>query len=115
MTEEKKEGTKNTGKAKDPIEAEFEALPLDEKFARLFRMEAVTLGETVNYVVNSSMKAVEKFGDVLTDLGSKIENEAKNATRRDDCPPKGATPKSKATKPKGGSKKPSAKPPEPTI
>src|SRR5205085_6077371 len=77
MTDKKPD---ETVPGKDPIQAEFEALPLDQKFSNLLKMEAVTLGETFTYVVNSSMKAVEKFGDALSDLGSKIETEAGRAT-----------------------------------
>ena len=60
---------------------EFEALPLEKKIARLFKMEAITLGETFSYVVNSPMKVIEKVGDVIAEFGMKIENEAKKATR----------------------------------
>jgi hypothetical protein len=80
MTEQQNQQTGENGSVKDPLQAEFEALPLDKKIASLLRMEAVTLGETFNYVVNSSIKAVERAGDVIQDLGSKLENEARKAT-----------------------------------
>jgi ferredoxin len=83
MTEEQKKQTKANGAKKDPLEAEFEALPLDKKIASLLRMEAVTLSETINYVVSSSMKAVEKAGDVIQDFGTKIDKEM----RKGSCSP----------------------------
>ena len=84
MTEQKKEGTKKTETPKDQFQAEFEALPLEKKFASLLRMEAVTLSETFAFVVDSPMKVVEKVGDVIMEFGTKLENEMKKATRPSD-------------------------------
>jgi hypothetical protein len=81
MTNEKKEEPKKTDAAKDPLKAEFDALPLDQKIAALMRMEAVTLSETFAYVVNSPMKVVEKVGDVMAEFGMRLEQEARKATR----------------------------------
>jgi hypothetical protein len=68
-----------TNTPKDRFQAEFEALPLEEKFARLFRMEAATLSEAFTYAFNSSSKVVERMGDVISDFGVKIETEVKRA------------------------------------
>ena len=81
MTDQKKEESKTTEAPKERYQEEFEALPLEKKIARLFKMEAITLGETFSYVVNSPMKVIEKVGDVIAEFGMKIENEAKKATR----------------------------------
>ena len=81
MTDQKKEEPKATETPKDKFQEEFEALPLEKKIASLLRMEAVTLGETFAYVVNSPMKVVEKVGDVIAEFGMKIENEARKAAR----------------------------------
>jgi ferredoxin len=72
MTHEKKEDPKISETAKDPLKTEFDALPLDKKIAALMRMEAVTLSETIAYVVNSPMKVVEKVGDVMAEFGLKL-------------------------------------------
>jgi ferredoxin len=80
MTEESKEEPK----AEEPVSKlveEFEALPLEKKIADLVRMEAVALGETVSFVVNSPMLVLEKIGDVLAEFGMKLEKEAKEAQR----------------------------------
>lgn len=66
---------------KDRFQAEFEALPLEEKISKLFKMEAVTLGETISYVIDSPMEVFRKVGDVMADFGRKVEEEAKKATR----------------------------------
>lgn len=71
---------KNTERSK--LHAEFEALPLDEKISSLFKMEAVTLSETFAYAIESPLKVVEKFGDMITDLGEKIEHKAKEAQEK---------------------------------
>jgi len=96
---------KDERKATNKFEAEFAALPLEEKIAALFRMESKTLGETLTYIANSSAKAVEKAGDFINEMSSKIEFEVKCAT--------GATaegkddPETSAAKPRsGGSKRP---------
>ena len=81
MTDQKKEESKKAEPAKDRFQEEFEALPLEKKIASLLRMEAVTLGETFAYVVNSPMKVVEKVGDVIAEFGMKIENEARKEAR----------------------------------
>ena len=81
MTDEKKQAPKSSETAKDPLKTEFDALPLEKKIAALMRMEAVTLSETLAYVVNSPMKVVEKVGDVMAEFGMKLEQEARKATR----------------------------------
>jgi ferredoxin len=81
MTDKKEEPTKTEETTKDKFQEEFEALPLEKKIASLLRMEAVTLGETVAFVVNSPMKVVEKVGDVIAEFGMKLEREAKKASR----------------------------------
>ena len=97
MTNQKKE-TK-----KDPIQSGFEALPLDQKFASLLKMEAVTITEAFNYVVESSSKAFEKAGEVINDFGAKFEKEARKATES-------ATGKKTASAPKASAAKPKSRP-----
>lgn len=91
---------KKTEKPKDRFQQEFEALPLEEKFAKLFQMEAATFTEAFNYAVNSPMKVVEKVGDALSDLGIKIENEVKKAAASHKAESKSGEPKASAPKPK---------------
>jgi ferredoxin len=89
MTNQKKETPNETGTAdapKDKFKEEFDALPLEKKIAYLMRMEAVTLSETVAYVVNSPMKVIEKVGDVMAEFGMKLEQEARKARRPSDEP-----------------------------
>ena len=80
MTDQTKKDTAKDD-AKDKFHEEFEALPLEQKFAKLFKMEAVVLGETVSYVLDSPYKILEKLGDVMAGFGRKMEEEAKKAKR----------------------------------
>ena len=100
MTDQKKEEPKKSEPAKDRFQAEFEALPLEKKIASLFRMEAVTIGETFAYVVNSPLKVVEKVGDIIAEFGIKLENEAKKAKRPAEAKTNAKNAKGSATKPK---------------
>lgn len=111
MTEPKKEST-NT--PRDRFQAEFEALPLNKKFESLFKMEAATLSEAFNYVVNEPMKVVEKVGDVINDLGTRIETEVRKAAGKADCdytPPRAA--KAESAKPKAKPQRKPKSPPSP--
>ncbi len=69
---------------KDPNEEyrkQFADLPLEQKIANLLQLEAMTLGETFNFIMNSPYKIVGKVMDVMAEFGLKIEDESKNATR----------------------------------
>lgn len=96
--------------AKNRFQSEFEALPLEEKLKTLLRLEATTLTETFNFAVNEPMKVVEKFGEVVADIGRKVEAEFKKAANSRDCgtepPPAGPKPASATagSQPKGKSK-----------
>ncbi len=78
MTEEKKVDPKGE-QEKSKIVDDFQALPLERKLAELLRMEAVALGETLTFVVNSPYLVIEKIGDVLAEFGMKMDRESKKA------------------------------------
>lgn len=60
---------------------EFAELPLDKKVANLMHLEAMTLGETFSFLLNSPQTIVGKVMDVLAQFGLKIEDEAKKSKR----------------------------------
>ncbi len=102
MTKENTQETKKSAaEIKSDLQAEFNALPLDKKFASLLQMEAATINEAVKYVADSSMKALEKLGDVISDFGAKVETEAKKAT----SPKETDEPAAEREKPKAGPKR----------
>lgn len=102
MTETKQK----TGASGAKFEDEFNSLPLDEKFSKLFQMEMTTLNEAARYVADSSMKFIEKFGDALSDIGSKVEAEAKKATAANYEAPKAEAAEPKTAKRTATRKKP---------
>jgi len=80
MTEPEKKETKAKND-RDPFVESFEALPLEKKLSSLLRLEAVALGETLEFVINSPLKIFEKIGDVMAEFGMKLEAEAKKANQ----------------------------------
>lgn len=77
----------NETEPKNRFQEDFEALPLGEKISTLFRMEIATISEAVNFVVKDPMKAAEKFGEVITEFGKKVEHEIRCATKKSDDGP----------------------------
>jgi hypothetical protein len=114
MNTEKTAGSKKNGGTRPKFEDDFRALPLEDKFKSLFRMEVSTLEETFSYVADASMKAFEKAGEVFNDFSRKVETEVKRATASSKTAgaPKSAasSEKSSAKKPSGSRKQPSKKP-----
>jgi ferredoxin len=82
-----KEKSADKDQVKDKFVEEFTALPLEKKLASLFRMEAVALGETVDYVISSPLKVVAKICDVMSEFGIKMEAEAQKAAKPKDPSP----------------------------
>ncbi len=80
---EKKEKPKAEEKS-EGYKKEFEALPLEKKIASLMELEAIALGETFSYVLNSPYKAVGKVMDVMAEFGFKLEREDQEAKRPDE-------------------------------
>ncbi len=82
MTTEKKQEEKPADEErKEEYRKEFEELPLEKKIASLLELEAIALGETFSFVINSPYAIVGKVMDVLAEFGLKMEDEAKNETR----------------------------------
>lgn len=79
LTQEKKEEVK-VDKAEE-YRNTFADLPLEEKISQLVKLEAIALGETFNFILNSPYKIVGLGMDILAQFGLKLEDEAKKATR----------------------------------
>ncbi len=110
MNTENTTSSKPNGATRNKFEDEFRALPLEDKFKSLFRMEAAALQETITYVADASMKAFEKAGEVITDFGKKVETEVKKATapnKSADATKASASTTSTKKKPTGATKQPS--------
>lgn len=84
MTEEKKEAPK-TDETTEQFVKEFTDLPLEKKLANLMKLEAIALGETFSYVINSPYTIADKVMDVMAEFGFKKEEEAKKAARPEEA------------------------------
>ncbi|HTK38670.1 MAG TPA: hypothetical protein VL325_09275 [Pyrinomonadaceae bacterium] len=81
MTKEKKEEPAAAADRETEYRKEFTELPLEKKISSLLQLEAIALGETVSFVINSPFKVFEKAMDVMAEFGFKLEKQAKEATR----------------------------------
>lgn len=88
VTKKKEPESPKTDKKMEDFRKEFADLPLEKKVANLLEMEAVTIGETFSFVINSPFKIFEKVMDVMAEFGLKLENDAKKATRPTEHKPK---------------------------
>lgn len=80
MTKEKKQEEKPSVEEKtEAFRKEFEELPLEKKIAALMKLEAIALGETFSFILNSPYKIADKVMDVMAEFGLKLDEEAKNA------------------------------------
>jgi ferredoxin len=59
----------------------FADMPLEKKIANLVRMEAIALGDTFSYIVNSPYLVFDKVLGVAAEFGFKIHEEEKKAAR----------------------------------
>ncbi|MFN3329594.1 MAG: 2Fe-2S iron-sulfur cluster-binding protein [Pyrinomonadaceae bacterium] len=73
--EQKKEEPKETSFEK--FRKEFYDMPLDKKVAYLVELEAITLGETLAFVLNSPFKIFDALIDAMAEFGLKLERQEK--------------------------------------
>lgn len=82
MTKEKKVEEKPAEEEmKKEYQKEFRELPLEKKIASLVELEAIALGDTFSFVLNSPSHIVGKFMDVLAEFGLKLEKEEDEAKK----------------------------------
>jgi ferredoxin len=82
MTKEKVEAEKAPEEqTKESFKKEFEEMPLEKKIASLVELEAIALGETFSFILNSPYMIFGKVMDVMAEFGLKSEKEARAATR----------------------------------
>lgn len=114
MTAEK-EKKKKAPATEDRIVDEFAELPLDEKIAKLVKMEAVALSETISFVLDSPFKVFEKIGDLMAEVGMKKDMAPKagaGAGEKTAEPSETAGGESKAKKPRRSAPRRAKKDPE---
>jgi ferredoxin len=84
MTQKKKEKAAEGAPGEDANEKyrkEFSELPFEQKISNLVQLEAIALGETFSYVLNSPFIAFDKIMDVMADFGLKKEAGERSANR----------------------------------
>lgn len=81
MTEEKKEEPKTEAEASEAYVKEFTELPLEKKIANLVKLEAIAMGETLSFVINSPFTIGQKVVDILAEFGFKAEEKEREAAR----------------------------------
>ncbi|HEX8196114.1 MAG TPA: 2Fe-2S iron-sulfur cluster-binding protein [Pyrinomonadaceae bacterium] len=79
---EEEEESKQSSEPRD-FRKDFQELPFEKKFATLVQLEAVALGETLNYVSNLPSFVVGKVMDVIGAFGKQMD-EQKRAEKRPD-------------------------------
>lgn len=75
-TEEQNVDDKN-----EKYKKEFADMPLEKKIASLVQLEALALGETFSFIINSPFKVFDKAMDVMAEFGFKKEENARRAAR----------------------------------
>lgn len=82
MTKKKeKESKEQEAETGEKYAKEFAELPLEKKIAELVHLEAITLGETFSFILNSPYLVFDKVIDVMAQFGLKKEEEGKKASR----------------------------------
>jgi ferredoxin len=90
MTREKEQEPKPDEPKSEQYRKEFTELPLEQKISELMKLEAIALGDTFSFIINSPYKIFEKVGDVMADFGMKLENKAREAQRPEEHAKKSA-------------------------
>jgi hypothetical protein len=93
---------------KEKFQAEFESLPLEDKYATLFKLEAAALKETLNVFMDSSKEFFDKATVAVNDFGSKFEGAVTDVYSKVECEVKAET-KSAEAKDEPKAKKTSTK------
>jgi ferredoxin, 2Fe-2S len=81
VAEKQKTEAEKEEERKKQARKEFEDLPLEKKVANLLELEAITLSETISFVLNSPFAIAGKVMDVMAEFGLKLDDEAKKAKR----------------------------------
>lgn len=84
LTAEKKKEEKTEAEEAEEYRKKFAELPLEKKIADLVRLEAIALGETFNFILNSPSNIVSKVMDIMAEFGLKLDKEAKDAQTPDE-------------------------------
>jgi ferredoxin len=79
LTHDVKKEEKTEAEDAEDYRKKFAELPLEKKIADLVRLEAIALGETFSFILNSPSHIIGKVMDVMAEFGLKMDAEAKDA------------------------------------
>ena len=85
MTKEKKKAAEGAdaemNDTNEEYKKQFAEMPLEKKIASLVQLEAIALGETFSFIMNSPYMIFDKAMDVMAEFGLKKEEAARRAGR----------------------------------
>lgn len=82
ITQKNEENKPETeAEAAEEYRKKFEELPLEKKIASLVELEAIALGETFSFIVNSPYLIVGKIMDVMAEFGLKLDEKDREAKK----------------------------------
>jgi ferredoxin len=83
MTKERKkaEEPKADEAGAEDYRKQFTEMPLEQKITELVKLEAIALGETFSFILNSPFTVFEKVGDVMAEFGMKLEDKDRKSKR----------------------------------
>ena len=94
MTAEKKTEKATESEVDDKNEKykkEFADMPLEKKIASLVQLEAIALGETFSFILNSPYMIFDKAMDVMAEFGFRKEENARVPKRPEEHEPESAS------------------------
>jgi ferredoxin len=104
MTTEKKTEKATESEVDDKNEKykkDFADMPLEKKIASLVQLEAIALGETFSFILNSPYMIFDKAMDVMAEFGLRKEDAARRSTRPEEHAPETPAGQEKAKAPGG--------------
>lgn len=84
LTHEAKKEEKSEAEEAEEYRKKFAELPLEKKIADLVKLEAIALGETFSFILNSPSHIIGKVMDVMAEFGLKLDAEVKDAQTPDE-------------------------------
>lgn len=110
ITQKNKENKPETEEEKiNEFRKDFEELPLEKKIASLVELEAIALGDTFSFVLNSPYLIAGKIMDVMAEFGLKLENEDRKAKHPEEHKEENGASAKKETEAKDSQSKTAAK------
>ena len=97
MTKKKEPVSEEEAKVtEEEYRKQFSDLPLDKKMSQLMQLEAMALGETLSYVINSPYTIADKLMGVMAGFGFKMDQAKRDAAKPEEHKTNGGKPADEA-------------------